>query len=223
MTTNIVENTSAPNWSDVHHWRQRFRHVFPDVLRLPIQPSMPAWLCAHIRTLARQGAKQISILDVGAGDRSLALHLDSVKNYIDYKSQDIDRVWPHDYYDTREITEQFDLVVSAEVIEHMDAAAKIPFIAELFRLTKPNGWVALTTPNACHANIFWRDFTHVNAIHYYDLAGLLGRAGFTDIGIHRLAKMNWRKRLTVWWYRRLLKLLHVDFAQSIMAVARKPV
>lgn len=217
-----AQNEQPLNWSDVHHWRQRYRHVFPDVLKLPLQPSLAAWLCAHVRALTRQGVTQVRILDVGAGDRALALRLDDVKNLIDYKSQDIDRVWPHDYYDTSEIAEQFDVVVASEVIEHMDAAAKIAFIAELFRLTKPNGWLALTTPNACHANIFWRDFTHVNAIHYYDLAGLLGRAGFTDIGIFRLSKMNWRKRLTVWWYRRLLKLLHVDFAQSIMAVARKP-
>jgi len=212
----------SPNWSEVHYWRQKFRTVFPDVSQLPTLPSLAAWLVGRVRALAEQGLRPVRLLDVGAGDRALALRLDAVAGLMDYQSQDVDRLWPHDYYDTREIVTTFDLVVAAEVIEHMDAAAKIDFVAELFRLTAPDGWVAITTPNAQHPTIFWRDFTHVNAIHYYDLAGLLGRVGFVDVGIVRLTKLSWRKRLTIWRYRRLLKLLHCDFAQSILAVARRP-
>lgn len=209
-------------WAQIHHWRQQYRHVFPDVRKLPIEPSLHDWLIRHIRATAPVLGRPLRLLDVGAGPCLLRPRLQPVAHLIQYKSQDVDRTHPHDYYDTASITEQFDLVVNAEVIEHLDLPSKITLVNELFRVTAPGGWLALTTPNAQHPNIFWRDCTHVAPIHYYDLAGMLGHAGYSNIAIYRLAKMTWRKRLTVWRYRALLKLLHCDFAQSILAVAQRP-
>jgi SAM-dependent methyltransferase len=165
---------------------------------------------------------RVTILDIGAGSRVLYDKLAPVHDRIEYWSQDVDRNTFHDYYDTAGITDQFDIVASSEVIEHLGVGEKIGFIEEMYRLTKPGGWLALTTPNANHPIIFWRDFTHVMPIHYLDLAGIVARAGYEDVGIYRLTKMNLRKRITAWYYRPLLKLLHCDFAQSILAVGRKP-
>jgi len=211
-----------PEWSTVHFWRQRYRDMFPAVRKLPILPSPEAWLAACIESRAGLDRTQITVLDVGAGNRDMLMKLEPVRQYISYKSQDIDRVWPHDFYDTKEITTQFDFVVCCEVVEHIPAAGKVPFFDELHRLTKPDGWVVLTTPNVHHPIAYWLDFTHLNPVHYYDLAGLLGRSGFTDIAIFRLTRMNPKKRLTAFIFRPLLKLLHMDYAQSILAVARRP-
>lgn len=215
--------TDGTPWSQIHHWRQQYRHVFPDVRKLPIVPSLHDWLISHINATAPVLGRPLRLLDVGAGPCLLRTRLAPVAHLIAYQSHDVDRAHPHDYYDTASITGQFDVVVNAEVIEHLDLPGKLALISELFRLTAPGGWLALTTPNAQHPTIFWRDCTHIAPVHYYDLAGMLGRAGFAHIGICRLAKMTWRKRLIVWRYRALLKLLHCDFAQSILAVAQRPV
>ena len=214
--------SAPPAWSDVHHWRQQYRAQFADILNLPLTPSLGGWLEDHVRAHAAPGGPRIALLDVGASDRQLERKLASVASLVVYKSQDIDRGRPHDYYDTASISDLFDLVVSSEVIEHLDAATKISFVQELHRLVKPGGWVVLTTPNAQHPTVFWRDFTHVTPIHHLDLAGLLGRAGFTDVRIFRVSRMNWKKRLRAWWYSGLLRLVHCDYAQTILAAARKP-
>jgi len=205
------------NWSEVQHWRMKYRKVLPSIYALPILPSIERWIIDRVNA----SQTPLSILDIGAGGRVLFDKLSTVHDKIIYKSQDVDRSQQHDYYDTKEIEDQFDIVTSSEVIEHLGAEEKVLFMDELYRVTKSGGWCALTTPNANHPTIFWRDFTHIMPIHYLDLAGITARAGYQDVGIYRLAKMSFRKRLTVWYYRRLLKLLHCDFAQSILAVGRK--
>jgi len=219
------------DWSEIQSWRQKFRKKFPRIQKLPILPSIQAYLTEYISCDGSRATghgprttdhgPRITVLDVGAGYRDLFDKLDKVHDVINYKSQDVDRRQQHDFYSTEEINEQFDVVVSSEVIEHLDAEGKCNFIDELFRLTKPGGCVAVSTPNANHPNIFWRDFTHIMPIHYYDLAGLLGKAGYKNIEIYRIAKLNWKKKITVWRYRKLLDLIHSDFAQSILAVGRK--
>ncbi len=219
MSANQTNNEI--NWSEVHTWRQRFRKKFPRVQKLPIIDSLAAWLIPQIKKLAEENSSdKISLLDVGAGKKDLFKKLVQVESLINYKSQDIDKKQAHDYYDLEAIDEKFDFVVSAEVIEHLDAAEKVFFVNNLFQLTKAGGYVAIATPNANHPNIFWRDFTHKMPVHYYDLAGLLGHSGFTEIEIFRLTKMNWKKRFTIWRYKSLLELLHTDFAQSILAIGR---
>ena len=219
MSANQTNNEI--NWSEVHSWRQKFRKTFPRVQKLPIIDSLAVWLIPQVKKLSENTSETISLLDVGAGKKDLFKKLASVKHLINYKSQDIDRKQNHDFYDLDSIEEKFDFVVSAEVIEHLDAAEKCLFVNNLFCLTKTDGFVAVATPNANHPNIFWRDFTHKMPVHYYDLAGLLGDSGFTGIEIFRLTKMNWKKRFTVWRYKSLLNLLHTDFAQSILAVGKK--
>jgi SAM-dependent methyltransferase len=49
---------------------------------------------------------------------------------------------PLPYADAR-----FDLVVSMDVIEHLDAAALLPWVRELYRVLAPGGLLFLTTPN----------------------------------------------------------------------------
>jgi SAM-dependent methyltransferase len=44
-------------------------------------------------------------------------------------------------------SDRFDLVVSMDVIEHLPGPALLPWLRELFRVTKPGGLLFLTTPN----------------------------------------------------------------------------
>jgi 2-polyprenyl-3-methyl-5-hydroxy-6-metoxy-1,4-benzoquinol methylase len=42
---------------------------------------------------------------------------------------------------------EYDLVVSMEVIEHVDGAAQLEYLTVVRRILKPNGYLILTTPN----------------------------------------------------------------------------
>lgn len=215
-------NSDSLPWSDIHAARARYRKVFPRVSKLPIIPSTQAWIISCVESFARSTDKKITLLDVGAGDRSLYEKLEPVHDLIEYSSQDIDDTRFHDYSSMDDINTTFDFVVSCEVIEHLDAKEKCDFVHDLYRVTAPGGWVVITTPNAQHPTIFWRDFSHIMPIHYYDLAGLLGRAGCDGLGVFRLARMTFKKRLTALIFSSLLELLHIDFAQSICVVGQKP-
>ena len=92
---------------------------------------------------------------------------------------------------------RFDLVVSMDVIEHLPEAALLPWLVELFRVTKPGGLVFLTTPNYASKGLvfleqtalelvarkqgFSRQALHPSKFTPTRLRDLLGRAGF-----HRL-------------------------------------
>jgi SAM-dependent methyltransferase len=215
-------NSSELPWSDIHAARAHFRKAFPRVSKLPIIPSTQDWIISCVESFTRSLQKKATLLDVGAGDRNLFKKLESVHDLISYSSQDIDDTHFHEYTSMKDIKTTFDFVVSCEVIEHLDAVEKCEFIHELYRVTAPGGWLVISTPNAQHPTIFWRDFSHVMPIHYYDLAGLIGRSGCDGIGVFRIARMNFKKRLTALVFSSLLELLHIDFAQSICVVGQKP-
>ncbi len=82
--------------------------------------------------------------------------------------------------------EQFDLVVSFDVLEHIPDTAS--HLAEVRRVLKPRGWYLLQTPNKWTNSIFetirWRSFSEWRADHcslqtYRQLQRRLSAAGFT--------------------------------------------
>ena len=214
----IDEKQRQKDWSLIFHWRQKFKKEFGRIEKLPIVRSAAEWIISEVKANPN---KKISLLDYGAGPRLLKEKIASIADKIEYVSYDIDRSTEQDYYNSDDIKRTFDLVVCLEVIEHLDAGAKIDLVRDMTRLTAPGGKIILTTPNAEHPTVFWRDFSHVAPIHHLDLAGLLARFGLKNIKIYRLAKMTLKKRFLLLFYAPLLKLLHCDFAQSIMSVAEK--
>jgi len=78
----------------------------------------------------------------------------------------------------------FDLVVSIEVIEHIDLNSQAEFIRMIRELLKPGGYVILTTPNKPTMNAIagggrtWSDQPVENWIDAGQLTGLLRSAGF---------------------------------------------
>ena len=99
---------------------------------------------------------------------------------------------------------QFDIVTSIEVIEHLEDQFK--FIRELRRVVKPGGKIIVTTPNILNINSRIRAFSsgfgllfnilplrtndptmlggHIHPISLYYLGYAFYREGFQDIDIH---------------------------------------
>ena len=216
----VDSNERLEDWSQIFLWRLKFKKSMGRIDKLPITGSAAQWIIDEVE---KSGPKRLSVLDFGAGPRLLMEKLGPVIGRIDYESYDIDRRTKQDYYDIKDIKKTFDIVVCLEVIEHLDTRGKIDLVREMTSLTKPGGKVMLTTPNAEHPTVFWRDFSHVAPIHHLDLAGLMARFGLEEIEIHRLAKLTLKKRIQLLFYAPLLKFLHCDFAQSIMAVGTRPI
>jgi SAM-dependent methyltransferase len=98
--------------------------------------------------LSRAKTTKAAVLDIPAGAGRLSDHLrergfrvtaaDINKKRADYVFADMNKTLPFG-------NEQFDIVVSTEGIEHIVDYAG--FISELARITRPQGYIILTTPN----------------------------------------------------------------------------
>jgi SAM-dependent methyltransferase len=109
--------------------------------------------------------------------------------------------------------DRFDLVVSMEVVEHLDDPA--PWLAELFRLTKPGGMLFLTTPNYASRGLV--------AIERTALELVARLQGFSRKALHpsKLTPHSLRDLLeSVGWGRVDLDIL--AFGWVLAAWARKP-
>lgn len=100
--------------------------------------------------------KTLKICDLGCGRGWIASHLSSFGSVtaIDLSAEGIrqaQKKWPHIKFEQGDITsyrgtEKFDVVVSSEVIEHIDD--KQSFFETARSLLKPGGHLIITTPNA---------------------------------------------------------------------------
>ncbi|MBW4481624.1 MAG: methyltransferase domain-containing protein [Tildeniella torsiva UHER 1998/13D] len=131
--------------------------------------------------------------------------------------------------------ETFDVIVSAEVIEHLENPRAI--VREWFRLLKPDGLLIFSTPN----NESWRavlaliyqghfvDFgnlsypAHITALIRKDLSRILNEAGFcspqfvfTCVGkIPKFPRHHWQSLP-------LVSLGGLCFSDNILAISQKP-
>jgi 2-polyprenyl-3-methyl-5-hydroxy-6-metoxy-1,4-benzoquinol methylase len=125
------------------------------------------------------------VLDVGASDRRMKKRVQDVYPDIVYKSMDIDRRTPHDYYSLAEIDEHFDLILLFEVIEHLELEQGVKMLRRLHELLVDGGMLIISTPNIFNPGRFWIDATHKVAYHYEELAGIVLIQGFEVLGIYR--------------------------------------
>lgn len=80
--------------------------------------------------------------------------------------------------------QQFDLVVSLDLIEHLSREEVLRFLDSCFRIMSPNGRLILQTPNADSPfgmQVRYGDITHEWAFNVNQLTRLMKRAGFSDI------------------------------------------
>lgn len=201
-------------WSEIIKGRRAAAGNLPNILRLKVVPSARDLLVRYLK-------KGESLLDIGGNDRNLKSFLDSKGIGIEYFSFDVDTNLPHDYYDLDKIDRVFDVAVAFEVIEHLDVKTAIGCFKKAHDLLKKDGLFVVSTPNVCNPVVFWRDCTHITPFRYDELYGVLASTGFKDIEVYRCGKYGIWERLKGFYYRPLLKLMRMDFAPGIVAVARK--
>jgi SAM-dependent methyltransferase len=203
------------SWVNFAHCRERFQPRWPSVFRMRLVRD-------HYDLLRHPGVAPRSLLDVGATDR---LHEPKARARfpgIDYRSFDIDRTNRHDYHDFRDVDRRFDVVTLIEVLEHLVHKDAVDLVRQCFQLCAPGGWFLASVPNVYTPGI-QDEWTHVSTVHYLDLAGLLAWNGFEVVDGARVYLASMRH----WFvHARLLhplhRLLSVDYAQSVVMLARKP-
>ncbi|MGB7441352.1 MAG: methyltransferase domain-containing protein [Coleofasciculaceae cyanobacterium] len=186
------------------------------------------------------------LLDFGAGTGNLSCRLQRLRRFNSITAIDImerpiamDRSikWlSWDLNETTAISDQvFDVIVSAEVIEHLENPRAIA--REWFRLLRPGGTLIFSTPN----NESWRSLfalvlqghfvafgdncypAHITAIVRKDIARILNEAGFsgvqftfTNFGrIPKLTKLHWQAISAG-------LLGGLRYSDNLLAIAHKP-
>jgi Methyltransferase domain len=202
-------------WTALINYRDQIHKRYPKIWDLKLI-KRPSWL---LKKLVRPGMR---ILDVGASDKRMQKRVKEVSPDILYKSMDIDRTIPHDYYSLDEIDEQFDLIILFEVIEHLELEQGVEMLARLRELLVDGGTLIISSPNIFHPNRFWTTVTHKTAYSYEELSGIVLSQGFEVLGIYRTFHASFLKyllRLTLFYP--LHRILNVDFAKSIVIAAGK--
>ncbi len=202
------------DWSRLYRQRREVARRFGGIWSLPLAKR-------YHTVLAKLPAPR-SVLDLGAGDRSLRSRLSVLWPEAEYRSCDVDASGEHDFLGIDEVQGTYDLICALEMIEHvpLDEAGRI--LERCHGLVEAGGMIALTTPNVYYPPAFLRDATHRTAFCYDELGGLLQLCGFEVTHVYRLHHDALIKRLAKrYLFYPLYRLLGVDFAHGIMVVARK--
>lgn len=202
------------SWSTFYSYRLEVRGQYPSVYDLKIKKKLRDVVIEETNS----GDK---ILDVGAYDRSLGKKIIDQFPLITYKTMDIDIAQPHDYYSLEEISESFDMIILSEVIEHLEFQKGISLLKKLFELLNRGGKIIISTPNLHHPNRYW-DSDHKTPYRYEEIGGALLSVGFRIDKIYRIYNAPFLQRcFRLYIASHFHKYLDVDFAKSIIVVARK--
>jgi hypothetical protein len=203
------------DWTELINCRDQIHKCYAQIWDLKLV-KRPSWL---LKKLLRPGMR---ILDVGASDKRMEKRVKDVYSDILYKSMDIDRSVPHDYYSLDEIDEQFDLIILFEVIEHLELDQGVELLSRLNELLVDAGKLIISTPNIYHPNRFLTTATHKTAYSYEELGGIVLSQGFDVLKIYRTfhaSLLKYLLRLTLFYP--LHRILNVDFAKSIVVLAQR--
>jgi len=125
-----------------------------------------------------------------------------------------------------------DAVVAVETIEHLENPRA--FVRELTRLTKPGGWIIVTTPNQLSLlskmtlllknqfNAFQEGSypAHLTALLESDLRRIAGESGWEDVAVHYSG--SGRVTMTSQRYPRFLsKAFPRAFSDNVLIMGRK--
>jgi len=203
------------SWSQLYAHRQRIAARFGKIFSLPIVKRVNDVIRSEVRP-------QENILEVGAGERGLLRRIQQWGVAVVYKSMDVDPWTKHDYRDLEQIDEQFDLVVSLEVIEHLPFDEIQPWLTQLAALLRPGGRLILSTPNTYYPPAYLRDATHCTPLCYDELGGFVEAAG---LRVDRIVRVYhdpvFRKLMRRYVFGWLFRLIGIDFARQIVLVARR--
>ncbi len=191
------------------------RERWPDPFRLPLVKSAA-------RAIAAAAPPSGTLLDVGSGEgelrEALARHAPGVR----YRSLDPDRGSRADARDLSEVREPVEAVALLEVIEHLPLGEGLDLLRRIARILRPGGLLFVSTPNVFMPGRYLRDATHRTPYAYDELGGVISLAGYAVESLQRTynAPAVWRA-LRLWVAAPLHRYLGVDFAPSVLAVARR--
>ena len=116
----------------------------------------------------------------------------------------------------------FDVVVCFEMIEHVTLEVAYEVLSGIARVLKPGGRLFLSTPNVHHPWSYLRSCTHVTPFCYDELGGLMIVAGLEVEAMYRCHHDSFLKAALRPLAYPLYRILDMDWAKSILAVARRP-
>jgi hypothetical protein len=203
------------SWSQLYRHRRAAAARFGKIFELPLRKRVRDVLLEHVRDAA-------TVLEIGAGDRSMGTFLLYRVPEISYQSMDIDPEGQHDYRTLESIAQSFDVIYALEVIEHLSLDEIRSWLRCIRGLLTERGAFVLSTPNTFYPPAYLRDATHRTPLCYDELAGLLTAAGFEVESVVRIyndpvSRMILRRFLFGW----LFRLIGIDFARQIVVVARR--
>jgi predicted SAM-dependent methyltransferase len=164
----------------------------------------------------------MTLLDVGAGMKGMKAEIENLGVKLTYRSMDVDRSNPHDYYDVESISERFDAIIMFEVIEHMSLQEGLELLKKLYARLNDRGIIVISTPNIFNPARYMRDATHKTFYAYDELCGLLNIASFEIKEVYRSYNDAFhRYLLKVYMLGWLFRFLGIDYAYSIFVVGEK--
>ncbi len=203
------------DWSIFFEHQAAVSKRFGPVWNVPLQKR-------HTDLVVQYLESGLSVLEVGAYNRNMIQKAAIASFELNYKSLDTDPSLPHDYRNLDDVNRNFQMVWMFEVIEHMELAAAFDMLKKIIDILKPGGKLILSTPNGHHPHRP-REPHHLTSFKFDSLGALLETAGFEIEALYRIHNASFIKKTT---QRFLLggvyRLLDIDFARTVAAVARKP-
>ena len=203
------------DWSQIFYHRDQIYERYHKIWNIPLIKNRFSLVDKNLRSGMR-------LLDVGAGERGMEAKIKRKHGGVIFKSMDIDRHLPHDYYALDDIDEHFDLILLLDIIEHLELEDGVRLLKRLNELLVDGGTLIISTPNIFNPGRFWLDTAHKVAYSYEELGGILLSQGFEVLGICRTNNDSVPKyflRLTLFYP--LYRILNVDFAKSIVVLAQR--
>ena len=213
---NGPENPSlALSWQELRRARSTIASRWPSPLRLPLAKRPSDVLYALLSDRDR-------VLDVGAGDGRRRERIAARFPNVHYVSVDPDAEANADHSSLATVTEQFDVAVLFEVLEHVPPAEGIALLTGIHARLKDGGTLVVSVPATHTPGRYLRDCTHVTPWAHDELGAALTLAGFKVSDLYRSYPGPALQRT---WRRFVLgpigHLFGVDYAHSVVAVGSR--
>lgn len=201
------------SWSRLNEARRAVRARWPTIWRLPVIPRSMRHAASAIRPPER-------VLDVGASDGRFGRRLGQG---VVYETLDPDPEVRADHRSFADVQDAaYDVVTCFETLEHLTLGEACDLLTGAARVLRPGGRLFLSTPNIHHPWAYLRSATHVTPFCYDELGALIETHGFALDSLFRCNRDAVVKSLLRWLAYPLYRIVGVDWAKSILAVAHRP-
>jgi hypothetical protein len=225
-----LQTPSTENeWDDVayqSYWRRK-QLVSRPVPPFPVKRWWNTPGLSEIERIYFETVKMSpSLLDVGAGDLSIARKFKSAGYSGEYHTLDPGEEYTHTYKDLADVRRKYYAILCMDVIEHMPLQQGLRMLIKLVDLLEPGGVVVVQTPNArCIRYPASWDMTHLHCYNAHDLwaymtgLGLMVNGFRIVFGLERPSIGDKIRGLAGAFI--ATRLLGCDYADNIAMIGRK--